>query len=97
MLLTLADKQHRVISAIGLVWPEGRTAFSDTARVAFRAIGRDEAEAYADTGEPMDKAGGYAIQGGAAAFVAALDGELETVIGLPVTKLGEALGRLAGV
>ena len=95
MLLALSGHAHRVISAVALVWPGGSRVFSETARVRFRVISRAEARAYVETGEPMDKAGGYAIQGGAAPFVTSLEGEMETVIGLPVTRLAAELRALA--
>lgn len=94
MLMTLSGKQHRVISAVALVWPGGQHVFSDVAGVTFRALTTLEVEAYVATGEPMDKAGGYAIQGGAASFVVGLEGEIETVIGLPLSKLDSAMKRL---
>jgi septum formation protein len=94
MLMTLSGKTHRVVSAVALIWPGGQHAFSDAASVTFRALSIDEVEAYVATGEPMDKAGGYAIQGGAASFVAGLEGEIETVIGLPVAMLAATLIEL---
>jgi len=94
MLMTLSSRQHRVISAVALVWPDGRHVFSDTANVTFRALSLEEVNAYVVSGEPMDKAGGYAIQGGAAGFVSRLEGEIDTVIGLPVAMLAAALADL---
>ena len=65
-----------------------------TARVRFRAVTRDEAEAYARTGEGKDKAGGYALQGRAAAFVSAVEGSYTTVIGLPLSEVVVAMRAL---
>jgi len=65
-----------------------------TARVRFRAVSRDEAEAYARTGEGKDKAGGYALQGRAAAFVSAVEGSYTTVIGLPLSEVVVAMRAL---
>ncbi len=95
MLMALSGREHRVISAVALVWPGGRRVFSEVARVRFRTITLEEAEVYAATGEPMDKAGGYAIQGGAADFVDSLNGELDTVIGLPTKRLRQELEALS--
>jgi septum formation protein len=95
MLRALSGREHRVISAIALVWPGGEKVFFDVAKVTFRDLSDDEIEAYVATGEPMDKAGGYGIQGKAANFVARLEGDIETVIGLPIKKLELALSRLA--
>ena len=61
--------------------------------VTFREITPGEIDAYIATGEPMDKAGAYAIQGGAGAFVSGLDGELENVIGFPVVEVREMLSH----
>ena len=59
--------------------------------VTFRDITPDEIDAYIATGEPMDKAGAYAIQGGASHFVESLDGEFENVVGFPVVEVREML------
>jgi septum formation protein len=91
MLSALSSRQHLVISGVALIWPAGQFVFSDVARVSFRALTQYEIEEYVATGEPMDKAGAYAIQGGAAGFVAGLEGDIETVIGLPLSKLAELL------
>jgi septum formation protein len=65
-----------------------------TSRVTFRAIAPDEIDRYVATGEPFDKAGGYAIQGKAAAFVQHLEGSYSGVMGLP---LYETAGILAHI
>lgn len=73
-----------------------------TATVRFRPLTTAEIEAYVATGEPLDKAGSYAIQGGAAGFVALLEGPVSTVVGLPVERLqslaaGLGVARLTDV
>jgi septum formation protein len=68
-----------------------------TARVRFRAVSRAEAEAYARTGEGKDKAGGYALQGRAAAFVSAVEGSYTTVIGLPLSEVVVAMRALGWI
>lgn len=99
MLMTLSGREHTVTTGVALIWPgaegmaAGNHAFADTTLVRFRRISPEEAAAYVETGEPMDKAGAYAIQGGAAKFVESLEGDLDTVIGLPVAALREALLR----
>lgn len=95
MLLELSGKEHTVTTAVALVWPsQGKHAFAETAIVRFRRITTEEARAYAETSEPMDKAGAYAIQGGAAQFVERVEGDTDTVIGLPVALLRETLLKL---
>ena len=61
--------------------------------VSFRALTEDEIAAYVATGEPMDKAGAYGIQGGASAFVESISGSYENVMGLPVGSAGLMLKK----
>lgn len=89
MLRALSGRSHVVATGVALTGPGGRgrvRLVSDAAatRVRFRALSEEEILAYVATGEPLDKAGAYAIQAGAAGFVAGLDGAEDTVIGLPV-------------
>ena len=91
MLRALSGQRHRVITALAVVWPTGEVVQSDTAWVRFRELSDEEILAYVESGEPMDKAGAYAIQGGAAPFVAELEGDMETVIGLPTRLLRSEL------
>jgi septum formation protein len=100
MLRRLAGREHEVWSGVALVDRRGertrREVGSGLTKVRFRALADAEIAAYADSGEPLDKAGAYAIQGGAAGFVAGLDGELTNVVGLPLPLVGELLAR-AGI
>ncbi len=91
MLEKLSGKTHRVVTAVAVVCPVGELSFADTAHVTFRELSREEIEHYVKSGEPMDKAGAYAIQGGAEKFVLSLSGDRDTVIGLPVSRLREEL------
>jgi septum formation protein len=84
ILRLLSGRGHRVVTGVCLRRAESiRTGLAET-RVTFRALEDDEIDAYVATGEPLDKAGAYAIQGGAAAFVERLDGPLDNVVGLPM-------------
>ena len=65
-----------------------------TTTVRFRALDAGEAESYAASGEGLDKAGAYAIQGLGAAFVASIEGSYSSVVGLPACELVVALRRL---
>lgn len=94
MLESLSGRKHVVITGVCLASPDGGSVFTATTAVTFRALNREEIERYVDTGEPMDKAGAYAIQGGAAGFVTSIEGSLSNVIGLPLEALAEALQRL---
>ncbi|MBL8060238.1 MAG: septum formation protein Maf [Chthonomonas sp.] len=91
MLRALNGRTHLVITGVALRWPTGMAAFTDETKVTFRAIQDSEIEDYVQTGEPMDKAGAYAIQGGAKQFVAKIEGSINNVIGLPTERLEEAL------
>ena len=69
-------------------------AFTETARVTFRTLSEAEIQAYVAGGEPMDKAGAYGYQGGAKAFIERLEGDINTVIGLPTERLKQDLKNL---
>ncbi len=96
LLMRLSGGCHRVLSAVALASADGTEMRLSESRVCFRKMTRQECEAYAATGEPLDKAGGYAIQGRAAAFVSDLQGSYSGVVGLPLFETAELL-REAGV
>lgn len=92
MLRTLSGRVHEVCTGLAVLGPtaDGQIRCLQgvaCAHVHFRELTEAEIEAYVASGEPLDKAGAYGIQGGAAGFVAALDGDLDTVIGLPISAL----------
>jgi septum formation protein len=90
MLLTLSGRSHQVLSAVAI--SAGREALRvSESRVTFRTLTQAQCAAYWDTGEPHDKAGGYAIQGRAAMFVSRLEGSYSGVMGLPVYETAELL------
>lgn len=84
ILARLSGREHRVLT--GVAARRGARLWSgvETTKVRFRELSEDEIAAYVATGEPLDKAGAYAIQGGAAGFVEAMDGPLDNVVGLPM-------------
>ena len=98
MLTRLAGRTHDVHTRFALAACAGDAAPTHaetvTTRVTFRALSGDEARAYVATGEGVDKAGGYAIQGRAMAFVARIDGSYANVVGLPACELVVAMARL---
>lgn len=96
MLAALAGKTHQVLTAVALATERGVALRVNHSSVRFRSIERAEMEAYWETGEPCDKAGGYAIQGYGAVFVAALSGSYSGVMGLPLLETAELL-RDAGI
>jgi septum formation protein len=91
MLLSLSGRTHEVLTAVALRSGHGTEARISHSSVTFRRIDSDEAAAYWDTGEPRDKAGAYAIQGGAAVFIAGLRGSYSGVMGLPLFETAQLL------
>lgn len=98
MLRRLSGRAHHVITAFALVAPSGAVAEERAVAtdVVFRTLAPDEIDCYVAGGEPLDKAGAYAIQGGASAFVREIRGSLSNVIGLPMEEVERAL-RAAGM
>lgn len=91
MLLKLSGKEHVVLTGVAL-WSDGRReSGSVETKVRFRELSRAEIEAYVASGEPLDKAGAYGIQGQAWAFVREYSGSLSNVIGLPMEFVAERL------
>lgn len=96
MLLDLSGRTHEVLTAVAISMPGGMESRLCRSEVTLRAITAAEARDYWDTGEPHDKAGGYAIQGRAAIFITDLRGSYSSVMGLPLYETAVLLG-LAGV
>lgn len=96
MLESLSDREHHVLTAVALATRGACEVRLVTSRVRFRRIERAEAEAYWASGEPCDKAGGYAIQGWGAVFVAELRGSYSAVVGLPLCETAQLLDQ-AGI
>jgi septum formation protein len=96
MLGELSGKTHAVLTAVALCGTTGTAWRMSRSEVTFRDIDPVECRCYADSGEPLDKAGGYAIQGFGAVFVALLKGSYSGVMGLPIFETADLLGG-AGV
>jgi len=99
MLRRLSGRRHRVLSAVALAGCDILGQDRDLVRLSesyvdFRPITSSECVAYWDTGEPLDKAGAYAIQGQAAVFIRRLEGSYSGVMGLPLFETGELLGQI---
>ena len=95
MLLALAGRSHQVLTAVALA-DRGLACRLSESRVRFGPIDRDAATRYWDSGEPRDKAGGYAIQGLGAVFVEHIEGSYSGIMGLPLYETAELLG-MAGL
>jgi len=96
MLRGLSGRTHVVLTAVTLACAEGVRSRVSRSEVTCRELTADEIAAYWETGEPLDKAGGYAIQGAGAVFVAHLRGSYSGVMGLPLYETAELLA-LQGV
>jgi len=92
MLLALSGRTHKVVSGLALALP-GEHVHSGvmTTEVTFRSFGEELARVYVATGEPMDKAGAYGIQGLGSALVKGIRGDFHTVVGLPIPLLLDLL------
>ncbi|MDT8340207.1 MAG: nucleoside triphosphate pyrophosphatase [Longimicrobiales bacterium] len=95
LLESLSGRSHSVITGLALAGPAPGAvrARTDATRVWFRELTGDEIRAYVATGEPMDKAGGYGIQGMGGALVTRVEGDYFTVVGLPISGLVSLLSE----
>ncbi len=91
MLRRLSGRTHDVVSAIVLLCGEAEDSAINTSQVTFGPLTDKEISQYWDTGEPADKAGGYAIQGQAAAFIQHIAGSYSGIVGLPLYELVQVL------
>jgi len=93
MLRKLSGRQHLVISGLSIINTSTGESLTqhEITRVKMKELGDDEITAYIDTGEPVDKAGAYAIQGMGSLFVEGIEGDYFNVVGLPLFRLGKML------
>ncbi len=94
MLGLLSGREHEVITGICLRTESRKIVDAAITRVRFVALTQEELEAYAASGEPMDKAGGYAIQGLASKFIDRIEGDYFNVVGLPVALVYRLLREI---
>jgi septum formation protein len=94
MVRLLAGRAHEVLTGVEIRWPRGSAALVESTTVLFRQVSEDEVKAYVESGEPMDKAGAYAIQGLGSRFVTRIEGSYTNVVGLPVAAVDEVLRRI---
>jgi len=93
MLAALSGRAHTVYTGVTLCRDGEVLTQHEATQVRFRTLTTAEMEAYVDTGEPMDKAGAYGIQGYGALLVEGIEGDYSNVVGLPVCRLGRMLAR----
>jgi septum formation protein len=96
MLARLSGQTHQVYTAVALCRERGCELRVSVSEVTFRRLRTEEIAAYWDTGEPADKAGGYAVQGLAAVFIERIAGSYSGIVGLPLFETAELL-QLAAV
>lgn len=93
MLRRLADREHQVYTAVAVAWGTRLHSAVEPVRVRFRPLDDRECDEYVATGEPMDKAGAYGIQGFGSALVESIQGDYFAVMGLPVVRTLSLLRR----
>ena len=91
MLRLLSGRDHQVMTGLTVLQGEKAVVHTEVSHIHFKPLSDGEIFAYIRTGEPMDKAGAYGIQGGAALFAQRLEGDYYNVMGLPVCRLGQIL------
>ena len=94
MLMQLSGRGHQVMTSIALITHERSLTQVVTTEVFFRTLSLDECQSYWTTGEPLDKAGGYGIQGLAAIFIERIVGSYSAVVGLPLTETAGLLKQV---
>ena len=95
MLRLLSGRDHQVMTGCSVLRGDRCETFTEVTDIHFRPLSKKEIENYVATGEPMDKAGSYGIQGGAALFCQRMVGDYYNVMGLPVCRLWETLQAMA--
>ena len=95
MLNLLSGRDHQVMTGCTVLRGGLAETFTDVTDLHFRPLGEKEIDRYIASGEPMDKAGAYGIQGGAALFCEKMNGDYYNVMGLPVCRLWQTLRRVA--
>ena len=94
MLQTLSGETPQVITGVALSGPKGRRSLIVATQVKWRELTKEEIVSYIQTGEPLDKAGGYGIQGGGKNFVVSFEGSFDNIVGLPVDEVISCLNEL---
>ena len=94
MLRALSGRAHTVCTGVSVRRSAQEERFAVSTRVFFRPMTDDEIRAYIKTGEPMDKAGAYGIQGKCAIYIEGIEGDYNNVVGLPVARIYKELQKL---
>ncbi|RUM28593.1 MAG: septum formation protein Maf [Aquifex sp.] len=91
ILRKLSGRWHKVVTGVAILTPYRKVVLHDVAKVKFKNLSDEEIMNYIKTGEPMDKAGAYGVQGFGATIVEKIHGNFYTVMGLPIVKVYEIL------
>lgn len=98
MLQSLQGREHEVYTGVTIMAREGnenrKKTFHEKTKVVFYPMSDEEIRSYVNTGEPMDKAGGYGIQGKSAVFIKEISGDYNNVVGLPLARLYQELKNM---
>ena len=95
MLRLLSGRDHQVMTGMTVLRADQAVVVTEVTDIHFRELTEKEIEDYVASGEPMDKAGAYGIQGGAALFCSRMEGDYYNVVGLPVCRLAQILKEVA--
>ncbi|MBR6095242.1 MAG: septum formation inhibitor Maf [Lachnospiraceae bacterium] len=93
MLRSLSGDTHSVFTGVSILFPDGTVTFHSETKVTFDELSDAEIRAYIASGEPMDKAGAYGIQGLGGAFVTGIEGEYANVVGFPIGEFCRILRK----
>ena len=94
MLRLLSGRDHQVMTGCTILFGDRAETFTEVTSLHFRPLSEKEIQKYVQSGEPMDKAGAYGIQGGAALFCEKLEGDYYNVMGLPASRVYHELKNL---
>lgn len=94
MLQRLQGRSHEVMTGVALCWQGRELVAINQSKVFFKALSREEVENYWESGEPCDKAGGYAVQGLGSVFIERIEGSYSGVMGLPLFETAALLAQI---
>ncbi len=95
MIASLSGRTHQVYTGVAVITPKETRCFAEMAAVSVYPLSPEELRSYAESEEPMDKAGAYGIQGSFGKFVRGIQGDYNTIVGLPVARLYQELKALS--
>lgn len=94
MLSELSGKSHVVYTGVVIQYRDQIVKFTESTKVTFGTATPEQIQGYVETGEPLDKAGGYGIQGVGGCLIERIDGDYFTVVGLPMYRLSAEICKL---